>query len=196
MTSPSGVLGRIFWAAVGLFVCAALWAGPVDALSRTSMAPLAKGGAVVTPGPRPATVDGSAAATFRPGGPASQVVPAPARGIPVSGPTPADVAGSAAADLASAAHADAQTIIVVVPPHEVPTTTPKPVPTTTPGGESASNGTANGATNGTAGSVPGGLGALPRTGLDGLTLRLLLVALVLLDIGWLLHSLAKRRRRP
>jgi len=46
------------------------------------------------------------------------------------------------------------------------------------------------------GDGPSASGSLPNTGLNGLTLRLVVIAIVLIDIGWLLWSMARTRRAP
>ncbi len=93
-----------------------------------------------------------------------------------------------------------QVITVIVPPHD----TGSPTTTTTAPGKGTSGGVSRGELGlGPSGSTSAGRGPsgaangafLPPTGLDPSTLRLLVLSLILVDLGWLCTSLARRRTR-
>jgi len=84
------------------------------------------------------------------------------------------------------------------PPSTVPPTTQPPAPPVTSVGDSSVLGARTSSVL-SAGTSPSTTGELPRTGLDGTTLRLAGLALLLLDVGYLLWSAtqpARRRRAP
>lgn len=178
-TRPGPGAGRALVALALLVALAIAWLGPVAALTGPSEVGAPAAGPAAGP-------DRSAPATTIPDAPDPAFGVAPAVEPPEpqpDGPVAAPGVGGGPTDPAPAGVG--QRLIVVVPPHDLPTTTP-PVTVANPGGP------------GTAAPGPGELtttGILPRTGLGELTPRLALLGLVLLDAGWLLLAWARRRRR-
>lgn len=167
---------RFGFAAGVLGFCLFLWLGPVAAMTRLDQtsAPAPSGADARQRSASPPAVAPSRPPTTAPVAPTSADVDPEALAAPSTGPDGRATVRSGSVE---------QRIIVVVPPRE----------TIAPPGTAAPNpSTPAVATTPEVGSPTSG--ELPYTGVNALTLRLLVVAIALIDIGWLLRSLSRIRR--
>ncbi len=213
----SGMTSRVLVAMLGLVACAVLWSGPLAALAQSSSTAAAD---VATSGTAHSSTVASAATPADQLSTSTSPLPSlPESPAPTDSSQPSvnvsSAGQTAAPDLEleifapPAAEANApvfegpyvrQVITVIVPPHDLPQS-PEAPPTTT-AGSGATNGEMQppglsggeqGAHNDNGGGAQGA--ALPPTGLGPFTLRLLVLGLVLVDLGWLCTALARRRER-
>lgn len=189
---------RILLALIGLVLCTAFWFAPAttaDALGQTVASLLGSPSAASSTGVWRWSDGTLATSASIWSGSATSSPEAQAVGTVVTGTTNEAPARDAAGLAASDVH---QSLSLTVPAHTVPTTEPPTTePPTGPPTTRPIRTTTRGASDGTpsqSGARAGGQtsrGALPRTGIDGVTGRVLLLGLTLILAGWLLTTVAR-----